>query len=106
MTESLTTLRNGLSELRDASRLGFFAAAEAAHSEVIHDPYSSKAVWGTLDETLHEVADYLRGELRPLMVKITNTLRGSPLITDADLRDLGKQTKKMAAALRFSGFRQ
>jgi len=40
------------------------------------------------------------------MVKITAALRSSPLISEADFRDLSRHTKTMVAALRLAEFRQ
>ncbi len=109
VSESVTALRSQLSDLRDAS-LGLFDEAEKVHGEV-RDVAKQRyhpvpAVWGALPPELHAIADRLRSDLRPLMVRISTTLRGSPLMDDADFRDLAGHAKIMAAALRFRRFRQ
>jgi hypothetical protein len=109
MSESLTTLRSQLSHLRDAS-LGLFDGAEKVHGE-IRDAEKRRyhhvpAVWGVLPPELQGFADELRGELRPLMVKISAALRGSPLMGEADFRDLAREAKVMAAANRYGKARE
>jgi hypothetical protein len=105
MRKSVTPLRNQLSELRDAS-LAFFDAAEGFLREAT-DPYHSRStLWSRLPEEFQTVADNLRGELRPLMARISNALRGSSVISEADFRDVGWHSKTMAAALRLREYRQ
>jgi hypothetical protein len=108
MSESVTALRAQLSHLRDAS-LGLFDEAEKVEVRAAEKRYrydSAPEVWTILPPDLQELADRLRSELRPLMVRISAALRGSPLMSDADFRDLGRNAKVMAAALRFREFRQ
>lgn len=106
---SVTALRTQLSRLRDAS-LSFFDKAEKVRGETHPSEEwqyrDQPSVWPALPSDLQETADRLRAELRPLMVQISKALRGSPLLTEADFRDLGHNGKTMAAALRFREFRQ
>lgn len=105
MSESVTALRNQLSELRDGS-LAFFAAAEISHGEAAERVYLRRSIWPQLPVSLQQAADTLRGELRPLMVRISNALHGSSVMSEADFRDLGRHTKTMTAALRVRQYRE
>lgn len=107
MSESLNILRKKLTDLRDAA-LAFFREAESVIAERYagEERFSMKPnMWENLPGNLQERADALRGALRELMARISFSLRGSPLLSEADFRGLGENAKIMAAALRFRGYR-
>ncbi len=109
MNESVAALQNQLSQLRDGSLSLFDNAEEAygrAHDSKDRNYWPTRKAWEVLPGELREFADTLRSELRPLMVRISAALRGSPLMSEADFRELGRHAKIMAAALRFREFRQ
>jgi hypothetical protein len=108
MSESVAALQNQLSHLRDAS-LDLFSTAEGLYTKATDVKVGVRrplTPWGILPSEQQAFADKLRSELRRLMVRISAELRGSPLVVEADLRDLARHTKVMSAALRFREFRQ
>jgi len=110
MSESVTALRSRISSLRDAA-LTLFGMAQDSYNlgtqEKQWNPWSPpQAIWNILPEDTQKLADGLRSEFRSTMVRITSALRDSPLIGEADLRDLRRHAKVIDAALRFCEFHQ
>jgi hypothetical protein len=109
MSESITILRSRLAELRDAS-LAFYDSIWSFNSEGESQgrwtTYSRDWIWTRLTPELQQLGETLRAELRPLVVRISSALRNSPLMSEADFRDLTRHGKTMAAALRFCEHRQ
>ncbi len=117
MLEPLPVLRSRLDSLRD-SALEFFdqtiALREAAKVELqslssdelerdlIRVPGPREFV--TSDSWQRVSA--MRSDLRRVMVATTDSLRRSPLIGEADIRDLARYSRTMDAALEFKQYRR
>ncbi|MGD1156617.1 MAG: hypothetical protein ABSA41_12390 [Terriglobia bacterium] len=63
-------------------------------------------VWSKLAPDDQAKADRLRGKLKPLMLRIMEAGRGSPLLSNVDQADLQILTRKMSSALQFRAYRR
>ncbi len=63
------------------------------------------AYWNMLEEELQNASFLLQKDTLSLVTSIISVIKGSPILNEADERDIGIITKKMRAALRLRKFR-
>jgi hypothetical protein len=83
----------------------FFAEVVEAFRESFSWGYHPD-VWSKLAPDDQATADRLRGKLKPLMLRIMEAGRGSPLLSEVDQTDLQILTRKMSSALQFRAYRR
>lgn len=95
--EDINELRERLKNIRETATT-FFRDSQNLQDE--GGKYDD--IWDDLlTEELHTNGDALRADVKRLSVDMAGAARGSPLIAEADLQDLRRNTRRMLASLRF-----
>jgi hypothetical protein len=110
MNEGISMLRHRLTSARDeAIQFVAYVDAMVPPGWKVEHPYwgstEQNDPWLLLNTEDQESADRLRGSVRQVMAEIAQEAQRSVLVDESDLRLLGQNAKKMAAALRFRLFR-
>ena len=110
----VSQLQVRLKQLRDWG-LQFLNGAERNMKQTLghsYDPsfnsswYSASAaeLWSNLSQGEREIGDTLRHDIRALMTEVAAVAHGGILVDAADLQELTRNTKRMAASMRLQKF--
>lgn len=83
-----------------------FSEVNGAFKDTQFSRFDTPDVWSMLTPDSQATANRLRGTLKPLMLKIIEAGRHSPLLSVVDQADLQILTRKMSSALQFKRYRR
>lgn len=101
---AIEKLRQGASEFFEIANQNINEAGGGGSLNVIH-PYPSDLYWSLIEDNTQKLSSQLQGEMFSIVGSLTDLVKSSMLLNEADERDLGISTKAMRAFLRLRMYR-